>query len=143
MGLVIAGGRKTQSGPYLDNVERSLDHGATFQELPNLPNKIIALCLVIVDSERIFTAGGYKGPALNNAYMLNLTESEKGWKELQSMSFPRFRHACGKVGPENVAKKIVVVGGCNDGSCQTQTRLKSVEIYTVDSGSWENGKHGL
>ena len=154
MGLVIAGGRKGGYGQwtYMDNVERSSDHGVTFQELPNLPNKIISPCVVIVDPERIFTAGGYtvhpQPAVLNNAYMFNLTESEKGWIELLPMSFPRYVHTCGKVGPDHVAKKIVVVGGCKDqamgwsnGMCQT--RLKSVEIYTVASGSWENGKHGL
>lgn len=73
--------------------------------------------------------------------MLNLTEPEKGLKGLQSMRFPRFLNACGKVGPENVAKQIVVVGGCADANCQALRQ--SVEIYTVTSGSWENGKQGL
>ena len=142
VGLVIAGGKE---GSYLDKVERSSDNGVTFQELPKLPNIIIALCLVIVDNERIFTAGGHtvhpSGKVLSNAYMLNLTESDEGWIELQSMSFPRFLHTCGKVGPELVAKRIAVVGGCNDGNCQMI--LKSVEIYTVASGSWDTGKQGL
>ena len=147
VGLVIAGGKE---GSYLDKVERSSDNGVTFQELPKLPNIIISLCLVIVDNERIFIAGGLRpsGQILKTAYMLNLTESDEGWRKLDPMSFVRYYHTCGKVGPDHVAKKIVVVGGCNDqamgwsnGMCQT--RLKSVEIYTVASGSWENGKHGL
>ena len=54
MGLVIAGGK--EGGTYLDNVERSSDYGATFQELP-----------VIVDHERIFTVSGHTTHPLNNA----------------------------------------------------------------------------
>ena len=138
---MVAGGRVGKR--YLDKVERSSDSGVTFQELQKLPNIIIALCLVIVDNERIFIAGGHTvhpiGAALNNAYMLNLTESDKGWIELHSMRFPRFMHACGKVGPELVTKRIVVVGGCNDGMCQVPR--KSVEIYHVATGSWETGNH--
>ena len=141
VGLVIAGGKASS---HLKQVERSLDYGRTFQELPQLPNIISALCLVIVDKERIFTAGGFtphpSSTVLNTAHMLYLTESSRGWVELQSMSYPRWIHTCGKVGPELNPEKIVVVGGCKDGSCHT--RLKSVEIYTIATGSWETGKQG-
>ena len=128
----------------MNQVERTLDYGRTFQELPQLPNIIHALCLVIVDKERIFTAGGFtphpSSTVLNTVHMLDLTESSRGWVELQPLSLPRYAHTCGKVGPELNPEKIVVVGGCNDGSCHT--RLKSVEIYTIATGSWETGKQG-
>ena len=126
----------------MKEVERSLDYGRTFQELPQLPNKISSLCLVVVDKERIFIAGGFTphpiSTILNTAYMINLTESSRGWLELLPLSLKRYAHTCGKVGPELNPEKIVVVGGCNDGGCRT--RLNSVEIYTIDTGSWETGR---
>ena len=141
VGLVIGGGM--EGGSYLDKVERSSDNGVTFQELPKLKHKTKGLCLVIVDNERIFFAGGIKrlGQILKTAYMLNLTESDEGWRKLDPMSFARYYHTCGKVGPELVAKRIVVVGGCFDLKCLSIR--KSVEIYTVATESWNNGKQGL
>ena len=101
----------------------------------------MGLCLVIVDKDWIFTAGGHtwhpEGKVLNNAYMLNLKVSNAGWREVPSLSYPRFLHTCSKVGSDLVADKIVVVGGCYDGNCHN--RLNSVEIFTVATGSWESG----
>ena len=49
VGIVIAGGWSGGSDFY-DVVERSLDGGATWEDLPPLPMKLSYPCLVVIDN---------------------------------------------------------------------------------------------
>ena len=48
LGLIFAGGATEFDDSIGDKVERSLDDGKTFSELPSLPMKVQGACLVTV-----------------------------------------------------------------------------------------------
>ena len=51
VGIVVAGGY-TESDPYAKNTaEISTDYAATFQSLPNLPERMYGNCVVIVGNK--------------------------------------------------------------------------------------------
>ena len=58
VGLVLAG----SNSPNSDTVEISQNGGLTFRKLADIPyaNKLYAACVVIIDEETIFVAGGIK-----------------------------------------------------------------------------------
>ena len=58
VGLVLAG----SNGPNSDTVEISENGGITFRQLDDIPytNKFHGACVVIIDEETIFVAGGFK-----------------------------------------------------------------------------------
>ena len=64
VGLIIACGYGQRLGQS-NGVERSVDYGVTFQELEHIPKQIPGyysyFCLVIVDKNTFFIAGGDKG----------------------------------------------------------------------------------
>ena len=58
VGLMVAGGN--QISTTRDKVERSMDFGGTFQEFGTYPGgRRIMYCLVIIDENTIFGAGGH------------------------------------------------------------------------------------
>ena len=114
--------------------------GREFATLAEYPNPDVRAgssgCLVAVDDNQLFLAGGGLPSPSNRAFMFN-KRFKGGWTELPRMETGRYGHSCGvaKVGRST---KIVVAGGRN---ALRGHFLNSVEIFSPQSGSWRQGKY--
>ena len=68
VGLIISGGYSHQTG-MMNQVERSVDYGVSFQELAPIPIRIYSHCLTIVDETIVFAAGGLVSTYSHLMYM--------------------------------------------------------------------------
>ncbi len=112
-GLVMANG-----DPGNSNLVETTNDGVQFGELPSLPLDYIGFnyaCLVAVDDDRLFFAGGDTS-ASERAFMYSRSTGE--WTDLARMTFGRFRHSCGLVETSERGLEIVVAGAYpyDDGS---------------------------
>ena len=86
-------------------------------------------CLVILDDKNLFLAGG-GNPESPRAYIYN--KDANAWREVSSMTEPRYEHSCGLV-RGNSGNEVVVVGG--------YPTYSSIEIFSIDTETWRSGKH--
>ena len=91
---IITGGQE-----YHDGVPIILDTSVILinYEFIHGPDLLIPLtghCSVNINDDRIFIAGGYGQPHLQNSFILNV--KELSWDVLPLMKFGKFGHACGK-----------------------------------------------
>ena len=117
-----------------DPLEVTRDGGLSFVELAGYPNSDVTLsdagCLVVVDDQTLFLAGGdsYLSGS-DRAFLYDV--SSDSWTEIPSMRVGRRFHSCGI---DSTKEEIVVAGGVDDAS-----PLSSVEIFTVATMSWRDG----
>ena len=135
-----------------DKVERSLDNGETFSELPSLPTPLQGACLAVAWSpiapreKDLFIIGGWrttigKPNPTTDMYVLHFQDNgmpHTEWVQKQTpMGVARARHGCSVIGtPPHRVHEIVVVGGLVGGFEATD----SVEIFNTGDESWRTGK---
>ena len=122
-----------------NKVERTTDSGATFEELAPLPHALNQHCLTIVDTDRLFIAGGHGGTwnqwsdsFRREAFLYRL--STNSWTALNPMTSGREGLTCSLIENQNAQLEIIVLGGW-DGS----NVLNTVEIFNFDTGMWRAG----
>ena len=115
--------------------------GIHFQELARSPNPFNnggQDCLVVVDDNKIFLAGG-DYPGSDVAYMYD--KLSNSWRELQSMMRKRRGHSCGLI-ENNNSKEIVVAGGLWDYNPNSIYPWDdTVEIFSEDTETWRWGNN--
>ena len=122
-GWLVSGG--TDSDYYdLDSTEIFKDGVWTAE--PKLPSKLSDHCQVEVNGKVIIT-GGYMYSGVTDQTLV--LEVDK-WNSVARMSNGRYFHACVEFQGE-----AFVFGGIST----SNTRLASVEIYTLAVNSWRNG----
>ena len=93
-------------------------------------------CLVIVDDETFFVAGGETETGIS-ADVYQYSTYQGGWYEMNSLSTPRRYPNCGKVKSGALDEtEIVVAGGWDD------ENLNTVEIYNVETQQWRMAGKG-
>ena len=97
---------------------------------PNLPQNMYDHCVVQIDSNNVFMAGG---SGSKSAYILDM--ETRNWIILDDMSVERRAPGCGLVNN----KDVVFAGGYVSGSDD----LTSVEIFNLDEMSWRTGPFEL
>ena len=75
----MAGGSSTS---YLSSVETTCN-GETFGSLPDIPDVNRESCLVVIDTDRIFTCGGRRRPIDT----LIFTNSSSSWTRYSRIAF--------------------------------------------------------
>ena len=120
--------------PKSRTVEMSHNNGKNFTSFPIIPygRNQYGACLVIVDDETVFYAGGYTSKNMRtvlkkkllyivhfftadnarlyaNTAFLNLTSQE--WTSGPQMTTARWGHTCSLITKTNGDKEIVIVGG--------------------------------
>ena len=121
-------------------------NGIDFQQGAGYPDPDVTWqdsgCLVVLDEENIFLAGGWTCTC-SEYYDPNRTtpcESERAfmynrgndsWRQLPDMQTRRNRHSCGLVQSPTGTREIVVAGGQHE---------HPMEIFSVDSETWRWGK---
>ena len=144
-------------------MEISENGGLSFRKLPDIPyaSRLYGACVVIIDEERVFIAGGIKSrdyscfanmrlnitPCLcdsipetdefyTNTAFLNLTSNV--WTTGPSLTNARYYHTCSLVTLDSGEKEIVVVGGVS--TADNCTQLRDVEIINLDTNVVRAGK---
>ena len=113
--------------------------GINFELLANYPypDEIIggdSGCLVILDDERLFLAGGSFYQGTSKAFIYN--KSNNTWRAVGDMAQPRSQHSCGLVkSSSGSGYYVAVVGGIRHG----YTRIQPIEIFSVDTETWQEG----
>ena len=118
-------------------------NGADFELLAEYPNAGVlpdpsgrdSGCLVIIDDNQIFLAGGggYGGYRSDRAFMFN--KESNSWRELQRMTVGRSDHSCGVVAnSDGTGNQVIVAGGW---------RVDSVEIFSLETESWREGNNAI
>ena len=116
-------------------LEVTRDGGLSFVELAKYPESDLFLggdsgCLVVIDDQTLFLAGGYQTYSGSDGAFLYDASSDS-WTAMPSMRVGRKYHSCGI---DSTKEEIVVAGGVNDAF-----PLSSVEIFTVATMSWRDG----
>ena len=152
-------------------VERSIDNGSSFQALPDIPYGsgygMAFACLVIIDDNTVFLAGGRMGKLLSRGFITSHINSKKGaeankiflfvgpeyyadtyfldltsnvWTPGPTMSYKRNFPTCSLITQQSGQKEIVIVGGqdtARDNHCMIQ---REVEILNLDTNTLRNGE---
>ncbi len=122
-GLVIAGGLDDRTFRTSVSAFHTVDDGASFASLAPMPEPGRRYnCLVVVDDNTLFVAGGF--PTYSSA--LVYYKSIDSWFEQAEMPTPRMRHGCGLVGGQDV----VVAGGAFDRVHDT------ADIFNMETRKW-------
>ena len=118
--------------------EMTLD-GVSFERLAEYPNPDVtsydAGCLVVIDDNTFFLAGGTSGS--DRAFIY--TRGNDSWREVESMIAPREGHSCGIIKSQIGTGKDIVVAGGRTKANNTVTPNRSVEIFSVDTETWRQG----
>jgi len=134
-GLVMAGGWNRTK--YLETVEYTRN-GIYTDFLAPLPEAHAGNCLVLVDFNTLFLAGGYGGSAIgytNKTFILDRRINV--WSRMADMPTGRSVMSCGLVGsgPGFGDKEIVVAGGTNIGNARDY-----VEIFNIANNVWRTAQ---
>ena len=137
-GMLVAGGCNaeghTAKASCVDFVENEL----RMLTLPDLPRTLAYPAFAVVDN-KVYVMGGQERAdsttCLNSCYMLDLNDTNAGWKEMSPMPSARMLAAAGVV--DGV---VYVMGGCSlapdaQGNAQ-RTYLKDVLCYDPGSNTW-------
>lgn len=144
VGLIMAG------SIYPDSrvVELTADGGINWEHLAQIPwgrpneLEITSPCVVILDNNTVFFAGGADGVRGNRTsycatYFLDLTT--KTWTQGPDMTHCRYYHTCSMItNATSGDREIVVVGGWDEqrqGHCKY---IQEVEIFDLDTQQWRN-----
>ena len=121
---------------YSNKTLISYNDGASFEELPPIPALLKAHCAVFLDNTTLMVIGGYKFPrSYSDTYFFDLDSNS--WSSGPSLTEERSYHTCNLITDCEGSQHVVVVGGTGTGF---GTYKKSVEIYDVDTGTWNTGK---
>ena len=132
MGLVMSGGHlNTGSGDFTsDKMQRTQDYGVTWEEMVALPKPMYGHCLVIVDENTIFIAGG--GPSSKKeTYLLDLNTNQ--WTPGPQMRVDRSFFGCSLFTSSSGETKIALVGGFTK-----QTDIYDIATKTIAPGTASN-----
>ena len=125
---IIFGGQKFSEGvPVLLNTSEILIE-TQFYFGPQLPLSLSGHCVVKVDDDQIFTAGGYGQPFLKDTFYLQIQNNT--WQSITPMQQGRYGHVCGKVLSSFNDIQIVAAGGL---------RVDKAELYLYQKQYWING----
>ena len=130
-GLVISGGYSPVNG-RIALVTKTLD-GNYFEALESLPYATYYHCLVILDDDQLFMAGGYGSTSYDtDTYVYDATTNT--WSEdFGDLYVGRQNLACGVVRDESGKPLEIVVAG---GKTYTGLDERLVEIYNIENGVW-------
>ena len=119
----MSGGHlNTGSGDFTsDKMERTQDYGVTWEEMVALPKPIFGHCLVIVDENTIFIAGG-NPDSKKDTYLLDLNTNL--WTSGPQMRVDRSFFGC-SLFTSSGKSKIAMVGGFT----------KEMDIYDIATKS--------
>ena len=131
-GLILSGGYDADD--TIQTTVVSTKDGANFGSISPMPVGVVRHCLVIVDDETFFVAGGETGTGIS-ADVYQYSTYQGGWYEMNGLSTPRRYPNCGKVRNSNDIE-IVVAGGWN------VENLNTVEIYNVETQQWRMAGKG-
>ena len=104
--------------------------GEIFGYLPSMPESRVGHCMVALDGDDLFVAGGY----IDNQTFFYHHDSEE-WEKVEDMPTPRSSHACAMVHNEEGEQEVIVVGGYDEDDL-----INTVEIYNIPSGKWRGGQ---
>ena len=122
-------------------------NGADFELLAEYPNAGVlpdpsgrdSGCLVIIDDNQIFLAGGERQGMVNSDQAFMFNKESNSWRELQRMTVGRRYHSCGMVAnSDGTGKQVVVAGGKID-----RVYTDSVEIFSLETESWRQGNNAI
>ena len=125
---IIFGGQKyNEQLPILLNTSEILID-ANFNFGPDLPLPLSGHCIVKIDQNHIFSAGGYGQQFLKEAFIMQTLNGS--WETISPMFDGRYGHICGKVLSSFNHIQIVAAGGL---------RINKVEIYLHQKQYWIYG----
>ncbi len=140
-GLFIAGGCNDKG--HLSKVTRVwiLDGHIRTEALPDLPRSVAYPAFAQIGN-LLYVFGGQEKPedtsCLSSSYVMDISDTNKGWTELPSMPAGRMLASAAPYG-----EKIYVMGGCSlhpdaEGKAE-RSYLKDILIYDTVAKSWTTG----
>ena len=130
--LFVNGG--VNSGAFSNSSEVLNTNGWDIN-LPELPVKIFAHCIVQLNSTTIMAIAGDQitTTTSNETFLLNMEQEE--WVQGPTLNFKRTAQSCGRIHKSATSHEfvIIVVGGWD------VTGLTSMEIFNEESLTWESG----
>ena len=123
---IITGGQIYSEGNPIILETSEILSNLEFVQGPNLPIPLSGHCIVKLNYEQIFAAGGYGDQLhLKDAFILNI--ETHSWDYLPLMKYGKFGHACGKVITLFNKMEIIVAGGLHQ---------KRIEKYSLVHNKW-------
>ena len=130
------------TGGYVD--EKSTIYtsdGEKFRDLPQMPVGFYSHCMVALENDDLFVAGGTSVP--NRAFLQNISyiyhSDSLEWEEIPAMPTGRDRLMCGVVRNENGEQEVITAGGGTGASYDDNV----VEIYNVPNRQWRQGQYEI
>jgi len=133
--FIISGGWGDDGSDLKTTEIRRKDGSWEYFEL-DLPEPNWGHCMVTIDSNRIFLAGGRRDTimGLSSVYIYNKMNQSIGWERKQYLNIGRWSHSCSLIYDSEQNPFVIVAGGAWESG-----RLVSSELFDLRTETWSDG----